>query len=180
MMTPVGYMYKNVVPKPDWIKVENVHDIYSVSGCTSSQFSDFINYWKHNGYWFFNSSSIMRKIAEENNLDISNTTLFYYEVYKFEFDEITKEWLLFRPDDFDTNIENPTTKVLAGFDVVTFSVHTSPECSPLSCNYLAKDISVNSHCLFSSFIEAKEALENGFFDNSECGPFRIFSVYKVG
>jgi len=40
---------------------------------------------------------------------------------------------------------------LEGFDVTTFSVANSPECSPLSCNDLAADIAVNKHCLFDSF-----------------------------
>jgi hypothetical protein len=66
---------------------------------------------------------------------------------------------------------------LEGFDVVTFSAHTNPECSPLSCCALAKDLAVNEHCLFRTFADAKEAIDRGLFTNSEPGPYRIFSVY---
>jgi hypothetical protein len=39
-MMPVGYMAKRVSVRPDWIKVERVADVYSVSGCVSEDFAD--------------------------------------------------------------------------------------------------------------------------------------------
>jgi hypothetical protein len=74
----------------------------------------------------------------------------------------------------------PAAKHLAGFDVVTFFTHTSPECSPLSCNALAATLAVNEHCLFPTFAQAKAALEGGAFHHSEAGPLRIFAVYTLG
>lgn len=55
MMLPAGYMSKRVVRKPGWLKANGVDDIYSVSGCVSKDFADYITSWKHNGYWFFDS-----------------------------------------------------------------------------------------------------------------------------
>ena len=52
-MTPVGYMAKHIASRPDWLKANEVEDIYSVSNCVSDDFADYINFWKHNGYWFF-------------------------------------------------------------------------------------------------------------------------------
>ncbi len=57
-MIPIGYMAKIVATKPDWLKNIDVVDIYSVSGCISSDFADYINYWKRNGYCFFDSPEI--------------------------------------------------------------------------------------------------------------------------
>jgi hypothetical protein len=54
-MIPVGYMFKKVMQRPDWLNADGVDDIYSLSGCTSEYFTDYIDYWKHNGYWLFNS-----------------------------------------------------------------------------------------------------------------------------
>ena len=34
-MIPVGYMFKKVVLRPDWLTSSNVNDIYSLSGCVS-------------------------------------------------------------------------------------------------------------------------------------------------
>jgi len=50
-MIPAGYMAKMVVGKPDWVTAGNVLDIYSISNHASRDFADYINFWKHNGYW---------------------------------------------------------------------------------------------------------------------------------
>ncbi|MDB6061759.1 MAG: hypothetical protein JWM78_1862 [Verrucomicrobiaceae bacterium] len=179
-MIPAGYMAKHIHERPEWLKAPDVSDIYSVSNCVSDDFSDYINYWKHNGYWLFNSPAVMRAIATENNLDISSTKLFYYEVYDLEYDENDGSWRSFNPESsFQTEVEAPLDANLEGYDVVTFYVHTSPECSPLSCNSLACEVKTNAHCLLSSFEEAKKLLESGSFNDTEPGPFRIFAVYSA-
>jgi hypothetical protein len=175
---PVGYMAKSVYKKTDWLKKAQVVDIYSVSGCISENFADYIPFWKHNGYWFFDSSEIIKSIAVENSIPVEGTSLFYYEVYEQQFDD--GNWQAFAPEpSFPLDVVQPTQKRLEGFDVVTFYVKTSPECSPLSCNSMAKEIPTNAHCLFASFDEAKINIDNGAFKNSEPGPYRIFAVYSV-
>jgi hypothetical protein len=177
-MIPVGYMAKRVSKKPDWLPAPHVIDIYSVSNCQSEDFADYIPYWKHNGYWFFDSPEIIKNIATEHSISLEGTSLFYYEVYEMEFDG--ERWQAFAPEaSFPTNVLSPSTKHLKGFDVVNFTARTSPECSGLSCSNLAGDLHTNSHCLFDSFDEAKTNLGNGAFNESEPGPYRIFAVYSV-
>jgi hypothetical protein len=65
---PVGYMAKRVHKRPDWINAPHIADIYSVSGCVSEDFTDYIRYWKHNGYWLFNSPEVVQNIARENSI----------------------------------------------------------------------------------------------------------------
>lgn len=179
-MIPVGYMLKNVAQRPGWLEANSVADIYSISACISSNFADFIKFWKHNGYWFFNSPQEIRELAESEQIDVSGMTMFYYEAYDKEYDAESKEWSHFSPEaSFLTAVECMHEKRLEGYDVATFSVRTSPECSPLSCNGLATLIPVNEHCLLRTFDEASNALESGKFNNSEPGPFRIFAVYSV-
>ena len=179
-MIPVGYMYKSIALRPDWLKTDRVVHIYSLSGCISKSFADYINYWKHNGYWLFNSPDVMEEIASSAGISLSEMTLFYYEVYEQEFDESSSDWVNFKPGaTFETNVMLPKHKQLHGFDIVTFSVGTSPECSPLSCNNLATNLPVNSHCLFDSLEQATQLLESGAFNNTEPGPLRIFAVYTV-
>ena len=179
-MLPVGYMFKKVMQRPDWLNADGVDDIYSLSGCISEYFTDYIDYWKHNGYWLFNSPTIMKDIAADKSLDLSEMTLFYYEVFEDEFDGDLCKWSRFKPEKSPpTNVAKPDKARLEGYDVTTFFAHSSPECSPLSCNSLAREIAVNRHCLFDSFEQAKAALETGKFDNTEPGPHRIFAVYSV-
>jgi hypothetical protein len=169
---PVGYMAKRVHERPDWINAPHIADIYSVSGCVSEDFTDYIRYWKHNGYWLFNSPEVIQNIARENSIVLDGMTLFYYEAHEMEFD--AEEWTAYTPDPtFPTDVTPPSCKNLEGFDVVTFYSGTSPECSPLSCNSLAKGPAkirygpgseqvnaplFNSHCLLASFEEAESQL----------------------
>ncbi len=183
-MIPAGYMAKRVVARPDWLPAERVSSIYSVSGCVSENFADYINFWKHNGYWLFNSPAVIIEVAlassadQENNIDLADTKLFFYEVYELQFN--SGEWAPFEPEpSFGTNVRVPEAKVLEGYDVVTFYVQTSPECSPLSCNSLATEVETNPRCLLQSFEQARTLLENGTFNDSEPGPYRIFAVYSV-
>ena len=81
-MIPVGYMSKKVSRQPAWLKSNVVEDIYSVSSCVSEDFDDWINYWKHNGYWFFDSPKIIKKIAAEHGVSLEGALMFYYEAYE--------------------------------------------------------------------------------------------------
>jgi len=179
-MIPVGYMAKQVSVRPEWIKSERVADVYSVSGCVSRDFADYISYWKHNGYWFFDSPAIILQLARQSSIDLTQTSLFFYEVHELEFDDGEGRWTAFRPEpSFTTRIALPTEKALEGYDVVTFSARTNAECSPLSCNALAAEVETNRHCLLDSFERAQQLLEEGKFKNTEPGPYRIFAVYST-
>jgi len=173
-------MLKRVYQRPDWIKASHIADIYSVSNCLSDDFCDYINYWKHNSYWLFDSPEIIDSLSAEHAIDISGTHLFYYEVYEFQFDADENGWCSFEPESsFKTAVVPPRNKYLQGYDVVTFSAETSPECSPLSCCSMAEEVPTNEHCLLDSFETAKELVEAGTFNGSEPGPYRIFAVYTV-
>lgn len=176
-MIPVGYMAKRVCKKPDWLQAAGVADVFSVSSCVSNDFADYVGYWKHNGYWLFNSPEEIRSLAAANAIDLAGTSLFYYEAFELEFNGAS--WQAYEPDTFKTTVIVPSDKQLEGFDVVTFYSKNQPECSPLSCNYVAKELTTNSHCLFDSFEQAETNLKNGAFRSCEPGPYRIFSVYSV-
>ena len=163
---------------PKGFHIENIVDVYSVSNCVNDDFADYIDYWKHNGYWLFDSPTIIQELAQENSIPLSGTSLFYYEVYEMEFDGQNWASCAAEPS-LLTNVFVPLEKTLAGFDVVTFFAKNAPECSPLSCNDMAKEIPTNEHCLFVSFDQAYETVTNGAFNQAEPGPYRIFAVYSV-
>jgi hypothetical protein len=180
MMIPAGYLAKSVINRPDWLKADGVLDIYSLSNCMSKEFADYIHFWKHNGYWLFNAPAVIEQIAKEHAIDLTGTTMFYYEVYELEFDEGKGQWVSFKGEEsFPTEVVAPASRKLEGYDVVSFAARTSPEYSPLSCNSLATSIKTNSHCLLTSFDDAKRLVEAGMFNDSEPGPYRIFAVYTL-
>ena len=159
LMIPVGYMAKKVVVGPQWMKAPDVTDVYSLSSCVSRDFAHYIDYWKHNGYWLFDSPGVIVELAREHSLDLTGTTLFYYEVHDLQFEQTTGQWTCFGPEAaFKTSVVPPTKKFLEGFDVVTFYCRTSPECSPLSCNGLASTVRTNRHCLLTSLERGSAAV----------------------
>ncbi len=177
---PAGYMYKRVSLRPNRLKGPNVRDICSVSSCISEDFCDYITYWKHNGFWFFDRPDIMESIACTESISLDGLTLFFYRIYPMQWTTDSRNWQAFGPDPaFETDVVVPKQSKQLGFDVVTYSERTAPECSPLSCNFLADCIAVNAHCLFDTLDAARSALESGAFDDSEPGPFRILEVHTI-
>ena len=64
-LIPMGYMLKKVAAQ---VKVIHAERIYSISPCISENFADYINYWKHNGYWFFNQPEDIEGLVHEHDL----------------------------------------------------------------------------------------------------------------
>jgi hypothetical protein len=178
-MIPAGYMAKRICERPQFLDAPGVIDIYSVGSCVNDDFAaDYIQFWKHNGYWLFDSPEIIQTVARENSLDLQGLVLFYYEVHELEF--TGESWRPFSLlASIATDVLRPSEKRLEGFDVVTFWAGNAPECSPLSCNSLATEIPTNAHCLFGSFDEAEAGLSDGKFTGCEPGPYRIIAVYSV-
>jgi hypothetical protein len=177
-MIPVGYLAKRVAEKPESLDAPQVADIFSVSNCISDNFANYIEYWKHNGYWLFDSPQILRGLAKDHAISLEGTSLFYYEAYALEFNG--QSWRpIHAESSITTRVSPPVHKKLEGFDVVSFFAGNAPECSPLSCNSLAEKVPTNSHCLLESFDEAERYLDGGVFERGEAGPYRIFAVYSV-
>ena len=176
-MIDLGYMAKRVAARPEQFPADHVADIYSVCNCISDDFADYIELWMHNDFWFFDSPEKIRSICAAGDIAMSDFTVFFYRGYKLQFDETYKQWKTYSGESAgETNVEAPASCRRIGYDVVTYSMQNAPECSPLSCNYLATDIPVNQHCLIDSLEDAIKHLENGAFNNSEPGPFRIIEV----
>lgn len=179
-MIPLGYMAKPISPGLDWLQNDRVEEILSVASHISDDFANWINFWKHNGYWFFDSPEIIAELIKEHAIPTDGLRWFYYEGYELEYDEDEKTWSSFQPEpSFPLAVIPPKESCLMGFDVVTYSHGNSAECSPLSCNGLAAEIEVNRHCLLPSLDIARNAIDDGRFGNSEPGPFRIVAVYEI-
>jgi len=178
-MRPAGYMLKRIVPAPEWVGAAPGTQICSLSECVNENFTDYIQHWRHNGYWLFDAPEIGVQIAEADRIALSDLTLLYYEAHDLAYAEEGRRWFSFGPDPrLTTNVVPATDFELLGYDVVTFSTDALPECSPLSCNGLAREANANSFCLLDTLEDARLKLDAGFFDGSEPGPFRIYSVWR--
>jgi hypothetical protein len=179
-LLPAGYLYKKVVPPAAWMDAAvHIANICSVSGCVAESFMDYIDYWRHNSLFFFDEPALMRKLAQEFDVNLECMALLYFEMHPEEYNELKKCWVPINGDIFPTDVVPPEFADVLGFDVVSFSMGYVFECSPLSCNDLHAKLTVNSHCLFPTFQAARDALEGGKFEGVEPGPYRIFSVARV-
>ena len=88
-MIPARYMAKKIQNKPEGAESKDTVDIYSVSDCISKDFVDHINFWKHNGYWFFDSPQIIQQFAKEHSVELTGTSLFYTKYITWSFMKIT-------------------------------------------------------------------------------------------
>ena len=128
----------------------------------------------------FNDQTVLQGIAVEAACDLRDLKMFYYEAFEKEFDGDKADWVPIVPESaFLTDVRLPEHKVLRGFDVVSYSLHALPECSPLSCNSLAGALKANRFCLLDDFESALRVAEQFGRDPPEPGPFRIIGVYEV-
>jgi hypothetical protein len=175
-MIPVGYMAKKIAARPQFLKAGTVRDIYSLCGCISPYFCDFTDYWEHNSYSLFDDPETILDVARAALVDLSQCSLFFYEVYHKELDRHSSRWGPVAHDlGLPTAVELLSEKRLEGFDVT--AGRRMADHSPLSCNSLAETIPVNEHCLLTSLAEAVRLAETGAFANSEPGALRIYAVY---
>ena len=93
------------------------------------------------------------------------------------------------PSDFSDGVERPLEATpidvnpldasfeSVGYDVVSRSGTSFFECSPLSCNYLAKEIDTNSYCLVRELDDAL-ALALSAESRWEPGPYYVLEVWR--
>lgn len=189
-MRPLGYLYKRVARRPNWLKAGTVEDVYSLSNCISKNFWEEIapeeldGYWGYNGFGLFDSPDVMHALAARHGISLEGQKLFYYEAHVEDYDAEQAAWVPYEPDpSLVTNVIPPKHKTLEGFDITTcFMPSPFPECSPLSCNGYAENIETNAHCLFNTFEDALHVLQSGPHDAQffgEPGPYRIVAVYSI-
>jgi len=172
-------MYKRIAPRQGWLNCENVTKIYSVSSCISNDFTNYIPYWRHNQYWFFNRPEDMEGILREEKIS-DEFELLFYELYEKEFDEEKHAWQeLTVEESFGYQVTMPFQKEFLGFDIVSYSMRSAHECSPLSCNRLCQEVSVNQYCLLDDFEEAIKTTESLKEKKAEPGPYRMIAVNKI-
>jgi len=179
-MTPLGYIAKRIIPCPDWLDVPNIESIYSVANCISEDFADYIDFWRHNGFWLFDHPKIIAEICGENLIDMTGLRFLYLESELLQYDPDLKKWIEYAPESsFPTNVAKLTGTKMLGYDVATVFCGNVPEHSPLSCNHVASVVPVNRYCLIDKLDDARDHVEGGVFANSEPGYLRIIAVHEI-
>jgi hypothetical protein len=175
--TLIGYFAKLNRKGTDWLKSVLVEEICSASHCMSGCEWDWINEWRHNELWVFDSPALaLGVVPEEKRKKID---LYAYWLFSVRFIEGQREAFAIpevNPVPMDESFEN------LGFDLVSRSCGNSFECSPLSCNGVAEVVPTNRYCLLDSFkgaLALGPTLEApGQPLRGEPGPYYIIEVWR--
>jgi hypothetical protein len=65
MMTSlfVGYFPKRIMRRDSWLKAPAVREIWSVSECISKGPPDWINKWRHNDLWLYDTRALAESVV---------------------------------------------------------------------------------------------------------------------
>lgn len=153
----------------------------TLSGCIVKGFGDDISTFRHNGWYLYDTPSILAELAAAEKVPRASLRLLYAEVYPRTFSEAGVDLGELKPDPhFDTDIKPPADKTLLGYDVVNFYAGNFPECSYLSCNAMYREIDgLNEYLLFPDWQNALEKLQAGVFSHCEPGPTRLIALYDT-
>jgi hypothetical protein len=170
----IGYFPKKTVRLPEWLKAAHIEEVCSVSECVSAGPADWIDAWKHNEHWVFNSPSAAASVIPEGH---DGFDIYAFKQYParivdgvVEDEEVCAPDVVGLTDDFE----------FLGFDAVSRSCGNAFECSPLSCNHGAESIPCNPKCLFDSLEEAIEGAKGFSSGTWEPGPYYVVEVHRQG
>ena len=168
-----GYFAKRVTPRPDWLAVPHIRDIWSVSNCMAKGPEDWIDSWRHNtSTWLFDTPELAASVVPPDE-----RVAFAIVAYRF--------WapVFDQGEEFDLDDDLPTLPPpddsfeSLGFDAVGRGP-SSFTCSPLSCNHAATTFQANEHCLFGTLEEALAGAKAFSTGDWEPGPYYIVEVLR--
>ena len=169
----IGYFPKRRTPNPGCMIPGVVEEIASVSGCIAEGPDDWIEHWRHNELFVFDSPKVAWSFAPEAELD--RFDLYGYAPYPVRFvngQQQAFEIPPVRPQSLPADFER------LGIDVVSRSCDAGFECSPLSCNGFAKEAAVNRWCLLDEIDDAFFLAKRVESSGAEPGPYYVLEVWR--
>lgn len=173
----IGYFPKQTALRTDWLKSNIVEAICSASCCISKAPDGWIDQWKHNlAWWLYDSEEAAVSVAGASR---ARFDLYAYRVYPVMFDGAGAT-----PIDVNaTALGNLEGYQFLGYDMVSRSMGTGFECSPLSCNNGCGTYPVNKHCLMDDLDNAWRITQEIARDSEahkrwEPGPYVLVEVYR--
>jgi hypothetical protein len=172
-----GYFAKVVAPTPGWLDVHGVREICSVSRCISCGAEDWVEYWRHNEFGWYNAIEDAWSVVPV--ADRPRYKLFAYRMSTMRF---RKGKPLEVPVPADVHPDPISeTFVSLGYDAVSKSMETvlGFECSPLSCNSMAEEIPANEYCLFATEAAAAASAQAFSVEEPEPGDYYVVEVLEA-
>jgi hypothetical protein len=175
-VTPVliGYFPKHSLQRPDWLRNRGVEEICSVSCCISEAPEGWIDFWRHNECWAFNTQELAWSVVPaERRADFQ---LYAYKMFPVGFEHGRRTDREFPKLDVEPL---PPSFVRIGYDAVSRDQTPMFECSPLSCNGLAEDHTVNRYCLVDTEEAALQLALECSISEPEPGAYFVIKVWRL-
>jgi hypothetical protein len=176
-MIPGGYFARRVMPRPESLHAPGVREICSVSECMSPGAPDWMRQWRHNGFGWFNT--VDDALAAVPGEERRQFRLFAYRIHPEVF-RGRERMAVTSPADVRP-APLPDGFVSLGYDSASRSSEAGLglECSPLSCNGLASELTVNEHCLFPTLDAALAGAGRFALEQPEPGDYYVVEVLEV-
>jgi hypothetical protein len=172
----IGYFPKKLKTDTTDLNAPHLTEVCSVSSCIAEAPEGWLQLWKHNDVFMYNSVEEAFSILKELKEDEDEYNIYAYKLYPIKIDKgnITSEKVV------SEKVE-PLSKEfnLLGYDAVNKTQDYGEfECSPLSCNYGLEIMKTNKYCLFETFENAFEGAKKFSEGLGEPGPYYILEVYR--
>ena len=174
-MTPtlIGYFAKRTVGRPDWLRAPGVAEVCSVSCCVSEDPDGWIDHWRHNAMWVYDTRELAWSVVPETVR--GEFDLYAYQMFPVEF--VDGEQRPFAIPQL--NVEPlPASFDRIGYDAVSRSCGNNFECSPLSCNHMAEHLPTNRYCLIDEADSAFRLAAQCEAGGCEPGPYFVVEVWR--
>jgi hypothetical protein len=173
----IGYFAKLTMKRVDWPKNPLVEEICSACDCMSRADWDWINEWKHNEMWVFDSPELALSVAPDEQKP--KCDVYGYRLYPVRYVHSTRQPFTV-PKVSPQPLPNDFEKL--GYDLVSRETEAEFGHSPLSCNGLAEEVPTNRHCLLDTAAEAFALVPTleapGKPPRGEPGPYHIVEVWR--
>ncbi|NBR85553.1 MAG: hypothetical protein EB141_08315 [Verrucomicrobia bacterium] len=149
--TLIGYFAKLTLKRPDWLKATQVDEICSASTCMSRADWDWINDWKHNVIWLYDTPELALSVVPAEALPACD--LYAYRLYPVRFIKGIRTPYSF-PEVNTAPLSSHYERL--GYDLFERAFESVSECapffgcSPLSCNNLAAEVPTNRYFLLDT------------------------------
>jgi hypothetical protein len=168
----IGYVAKCITPPPPGFEPAFVAEIASVSNCIADRPQGWLELWKHNDWFMYDSPDLARQIAAD--LRVFDCPITAYFLLPTRFDDAVE--VAFDVPTAATSL--PSYFERLGWDVVSKYVTPEFECSPLSCNGMAADVGVNAACLLPSLEAAVAFARRCAAEQPEPGSYFVVEVWR--
>jgi hypothetical protein len=155
--------------RPDWLKAAGVDEVCSASACVSKGPEDWIDQWRHNEMWVYDTLELARSVIPEPVRQ--EFDLYAYQMFPVIFKDGQQQPFEIPPLQVQPL---PESFERLGYDAVSRSFAHSP----LSCNYMTEHEAVNRYCLVDDVDTAFRLAAE--FEGAGCepGPYHVVEVWR--